>query len=65
MIFLEYVRDKLDMLTLGHFSRSIVTPAHLKELLLKIQSELRHHLRLPMDTIEELHGIELCYFTRR
>lgn len=31
-----------------------INPGSLKELLLKIQTELPHHLRLPADTTEEL-----------
>lgn len=49
MILKEHVRAQLDMLSLG-----IVTPGHLRELLLKIQAELPYHFRLPMDPDKEL-----------
>lgn len=50
---LEHVRAQLDM-SLGHLSPSIVTPGHLREVLLGIQTELPHHLRLPVDPTKEL-----------
>lgn len=40
IILLEYVRDQLSILSLGYLSLSIVTPGHMKELLLKIRTEL-------------------------
>lgn len=67
IILLEYVRDQLSMLSLGRLSLSIVTPGPMKELLLKIQTELSHYLKLPVDPIEYLgkYYKGLCYFTRR
>ena len=53
-ILLEHVRAQLDMLSLGHLSPSIVTPGHLRDLLLRVQTELPHHLRLPVDPTEGL-----------
>lgn len=53
-ILMEHVRAQLDMLSLGHLSPGIVTPGHLRELLLKIQAELPHHLRLPVSPDEDL-----------
>ena len=46
---LEHVIAQLDMLSLGHLSPSIVTPGHLRDILLKIQAALPHILRLPPD----------------
>lgn len=54
MILLEHVRAQLDMLSLRHLSPSIMTHGYLRELLFKIQTELPHHLRLPVDPIKEL-----------
>ena len=51
---LEYVRAQLDSLSLGHLSPSIVTLNYLRGILIKIQTELPHHLRLPVDPTEEL-----------
>ena len=45
---------QLDMLFLGHLSPSLVSPTHLRDILLKIQTELPHHLRLPSDPTREL-----------
>ena len=54
LIILLHVRAQLDMFSLGHLSLSVVTPGHLSELLLRIQAELPHHLRLPTDLVKEL-----------
>ena len=54
MTLLEHVRAQLDSLSLGHLSPSIMTPNYLREILTKIQTELPHHLRLPVDSTEEL-----------
>lgn len=51
---LEHVSAQLDMLSLGHLSPSIVTPGHLRDILLGIQTELPHQLRLPADPNMEL-----------
>ena len=51
---LVHVRAQLDMLFLGHLSPSLVGPTHLQNILLKIQTELPHHLRLPSDPTREL-----------
>ena len=51
---LEHVKTQLDMLFLGHLSPSLVAPAHLQDILLRIQTELPHHLRLPSDPTREL-----------
>ena len=62
MTLLEHVRAQLDSLSLGHLSPSIMTPNYLREILTKIQTELPHHLRLPVDPTEEiLPCIGLCY----
>ena len=54
IILLEYVRAQLDMLSQGHLSPSVVTSDHLRELLLRIQTELPQHYRLPVDPVREL-----------
>ena len=54
MTLLEHVRAQLDSLSLGHLSSSTVTPNYLKGILIRIQTELPHHLRLPVDPTEEL-----------
>ena len=51
---LEHLKSQLDMLSLGHLAPSIVATGELKELLLNIQAELPHHLRLPVDPTEKL-----------
>ena len=51
---LEHVRAQLDMLSLGHLSPSIVTPSHLRSILVGIRARLPHHLRLPVDPTKEL-----------
>ena len=40
---------QLDMLSLGHLSPSIVSPGHLRDILLKIQAAFPHSLWLPTD----------------
>ena len=54
MVLLEYVKAQLDVLLSGHLSSSVVSPSRLKELLLEIQTELPHYLRLPVDPTKEL-----------
>ena len=54
MTLLEHVRAQLDSQSLGHLSPSIVTPNYLKGILIRIQTELPHHLWLPLDPTEEL-----------
>lgn len=49
-VLLEYVRAQM---VTTHLLVSIMTPGHLKELLLRIQAELAHHLRLSVDLTEE------------
>ena len=41
------------MLFLGHISPSLVGPTHLRDILLKIQTELPQHHRLPTDPTRE------------
>lgn len=47
LISLEHVRAQVDMLSLGHLSPSIVAPAHLRALLIKIQARLPYRLHCP------------------
>ena len=54
IILSEHVRTELDMLWLGPLSPSLVTPSHLRELLLRIQTEISHHLRFPVDPVKKL-----------
>lgn len=54
LTLLEHIMTQLDILSLGHLSPSVVTPNHLREVLLRIQTELPHHLRLPLDPTEGL-----------
>ena len=49
MTLLEHVRAQLDSLSLGHLSPSTMMLNYLKEILTKIQTELPHDLRLPVD----------------
>ena len=51
---LAHVRAQLDMLFLGHLLPSLMAPTHLRDILLKIQTEFPHHLRLPSDPTREL-----------
>ena len=53
-MYMEHLSSQLDMLSLGHVSPSIITPEHLKKLLLEMQSKLPYHLTLPEDPIENL-----------
>ena len=54
MTLLEHVRAQLDSLSLGDLSPSIVMPNYLKGILIRIKTELPHHLWLPVDPTEEL-----------
>ena len=54
IISLEHVRTQLDMLSLGNLSPNLVTTWYLRELLQRIQANLPHHLRLPVDPVKEL-----------
>ena len=56
-MYMEHLSSQLDMLSLGHVSPSIITPKHLKKLLLEMQSKLPYHLTLPEDPIENFMEI--------
>lgn len=49
--YLMQVRMQFDMLSLRHISPSLVTLAHLWEILLRIHPELSHQIWLPDDPI--------------
>ena len=54
IILLEHVSAQLDMLSLENLSPNLVTTGYLREILLRIQANLPHHLRLPVDQMKEL-----------
>jgi len=54
---IDFIRRQLNMLSIGHLSPEIITPLHLKALLLEIQSVIPKQFELPSNPKDDLWSL--------